>query len=31
MENLADEEEVTLGGFYADLENKQPQLTKYSN
>lgn len=31
LENLADEEEMTLGNFYADLENKQPLLTKYSS
>ena len=31
MENLAEEEEMTLGNFYADLENKQPLLTKYSS
>lgn len=32
LENLGDDEgEMTLGNFYADLENKQPLLTKYSS
>ena len=31
LENLAEEEEMTLGNFYTDLEGKQPCLTKYSH
>lgn len=30
LENLCEEEEMSLGNFYADLDNKQPQLRKYS-
>ena len=32
LENLADDQdEMTLGNFYTDLESKQPCLTKYSH